>query len=626
MCGINGIYNYDKAFQGEQTISKMNGSISHRGPDAEGSYHHGSVHLGHRRLAIIDLDEHANQPFFSKDKNLVLIFNGEIYNFLKIKEELKDYGFETSSDTEVIIAAYQKWGRDCFERFNGMFAFAIYDQSKDELLIVRDRLGIKPLYYFSHKDHLVFSSELKALLASGLVPKKADEKSMVDYLRYQTVHAPNTIIEGVKMLMPGEYMIINEEGIQNGSYWKLAEDRANKFLITDENSAQAQVKKLFFESVERRMIADVPLGAFLSGGIDSSAIVAAMSQFSNKPIKTFSVIFEEEEFSEAKYARLLAEKFKTEHHEIDLKPKTLLDELENALQFMDHPTGDGINTYVVSKATKNAGITVALSGLGGDELFAGYPIYRQLMELQDKKWLLSYPKLLRNIIGRVATSNKQDVAAMKKRQILMLDYFDLHYAYPVSRQSFNDEQILRMTTMESLYKNRVAEIVEKQVSFGQPGFSVPYLGKVSISEISTYMQNVLLRDSDSMSMAHALEVRVPFLDHKLVEFVLQVEDGFKLKSSPKALLTESLGDLIPNEIIHRPKMGFVFPWEHWLRGDLKDFAEENLKSLAGHGFFNDQKLMGIWKDFLNKKPGINWSRIWSLVVLGYWIRVHQVKC
>lgn len=625
MCGINGLFSYNKSFGAQGIIEKMNSKLSHRGPDAEGSYRHQAVHLGHRRLSVIDLDEHANQPFFSNDKNLVLVFNGEIYNYLQIKEEIKDYDFKTSSDTEVIIAAYQEWGMDCFKKFNGMFALAIYDVSKEELLLVRDRLGIKPLYYYSDKDHLVFSSELKALLASDLVPRKLDERSVVDYLRYQTVHAPNTIVEGVKMLMPGEHLSINEEGIHIGAYWKLAEDRANKFLITDEKSAQAQVKKLFFESVERRMIADVPLGAFLSGGIDSSAIVGAMSHFSSKAIKTFSVVFEEEEYSEAKYARTVAEKFKTEHHEINLKPHVLLDELENALQAMDHPTSDGINTYVVSKATKNEGITVALSGLGGDELFAGYPIFRQMMELQNKKWLLSYPKFLRKMFGSLATSNKMDVASQKKRQILMLDYFDLHYAYPVSRQSFNNVQIVKMMNLQGLPKNRVSEIVEQQVAFGKDGFSIPYLGKLSISEISTYMQNILLRDCDSMSMAHALEVRVPFLDHKLVEFVLQIEDGFKLKNSPKALLTESLGDLLPKEIIRRPKMGFVFPWEHWLRTELKEFAEENLKSLSSLAIFKEQKIMELWKDFLNNKPGINWSRMWSLVVLGYWLRGNGVE-
>src|SRR5690606_9130760 len=251
----------------------------------------------------------------------------------------------------------------------------------------------------------------------GLVPKKVDTSSIIDYLRYQTVHAPKTIINNLFMLMPGHRMSISDEGIKIEEFWKLAEDRSNKFMIVDEKSAQQQVKKLFFQSVERRMIADVPLGAFLSGGIDSSAVVAAMSQLSNKAVKTFSVVFEEEEFSEAKYARMLADKFKTEHHEINLKPQNLLDELESALYFMDHPTADGINSYVVSKATKEAGITVALSGLGGDELFAGYPVFRQLVELQSKKWLLSYPKFLRRLAAQAFTGMKQDIASMKTRQI-----------------------------------------------------------------------------------------------------------------------------------------------------------------------------------------------------------------
>ena len=351
----------------EKMIAKQN----HRGPDASGTYVNDFVAFGHNRLSIIDLEASSNQPFYSKDNKFILIFNGEIYNYKEIRESLPDYHFRTNSDTEVVLAAYQTWGTNCVHQFNGMFAFAIWDVEKRTLFIARDRLGIKPLYIYDNNESIVFSSEIRSLMECSLVKKKIDKDSFVDYLRYNTVHAPKTIIEGVKMLMPGHYIWVSDDEYKNEPYWDINKYINRKSDNQSYEEIKMDVKDRLTKSVKRRLVADVPFGAFLSGGIDSSAIVALMSEVTDKPLKTFNISFAEEAFSEAKYARIIAKKYKTDHTEIKLTPADFLAELPSALSGMDHPSGDGPNSFIVSKATKEAGVAMALSGLGGDELFAG---------------------------------------------------------------------------------------------------------------------------------------------------------------------------------------------------------------------------------------------------------------
>ena len=349
----------------------------HRGPDASGTYVNDFLLFGHSRLSIIDPDASSNQPFYSSDNKFILIFNGEIYNYKEIRESLPDYHFRTNSDTEVVLAAYQTWGTNCVHQFNGMFAFAIWDVEKRTLFIARDRLGIKPLYIYDNNESIVFSSEIRSLMECSLVKKKIDKDSFVDYLRYNTVHAPKTIIEGVKVLMPGHYIWVSDDEYKNEAYWDINKYINRKSDNQSYEEIKIEVKDRLTKSVKRRLVADVPFGAFLSGGIDSSAIVALMSEVSDEPVKTFNISFAEEAFSEAKYARIIAKKYKTDHTEIKLTPADFLADLPSALSGMDHPSGDGPNSFVVSKATKDAGVTMALSGLGGDELFAGYDIFPQ---------------------------------------------------------------------------------------------------------------------------------------------------------------------------------------------------------------------------------------------------------
>ncbi len=597
----------------------MNSLIAHRGPDAEGMWSNNHCVLGHRRLSIIDTSEAGNQPFQIDNGELVIVFNGEIYNYLELRKELEStHTFSTQTDTEVILAAYKKWGIECVHRFFGMFAFALWDAKQDHLLIARDRLGVKPLYYAETAHGLVFASEIRAVLSTGWIERRIHSNALADYLRYQTVHAPQTIIEGVHMLMPGHRMIINSKGIQIERWWDLADSRVKLDGAESKESVHKHINELLTSSVELRMRADVPFGAFLSGGIDSSIIVGLMSRTSSHPVNTFSITFREQAYDESPYSELIAKRFNTRHTAIQLSADHFLKMVPEALLAMDHPSGDGPNTYVVSKATREGGVKMALSGLGGDEVFAGYDVFRRMKALETKQWINRMPFHLRKNIGTLLRTLKPSAATEKLAAALAQDRIDLAHFYPLTRQVLYDNEVNRLLKTTSLESNSV-QLLAQAVS----GTRLPTLSKVSVLEISTYMQNVLLRDADQMSMAHALEIRVPFLDHRLIEFVLGVGDSYKYPHTPKELLTASVGDLIPREIIDRPKMGFTFPWAVWMRNELKPFCEEHLSALQQVEALQYDEVLDLWKRFLAGDKRITWSRIWPLVVLGHWVKQHD---
>jgi len=624
MCGINGIFHFSGATKSNGLIERMNEKLAHRGPDAVGVFQDDVVQLGHRRLSIIDVSEAANQPFISADGNFVIVFNGEIYNYRTVKNQLTDYQFKTNGDTEVILAAYIKWGENCLRVLNGIFSFAIWDKSKKELFVSRDRLGVKPLYYFLSNNYFVFSSSLKSILSTNLVERKISKSGLIDFLRYQTVHAPATIIEDIDVLMPGHFMRVNEEdGVVFKEYWNVTQAQRKKYESID--AVHAAVKNQLTQSVEMQLVADVPFGAFLSGGIDSSLIVALMSKVHNQKVDTFSVVFKEQEFSEREFSQLVAKKFQTNHHEIELSVNDFKELIPAALSFMDHPSGDGPNTFVVSKKTKEAGIKMALSGLGGDELFGGYSIFNQLPNLQNKKWIRSFPGYGRRPFAKIYHSLKGTVASSKISALLSLDNYEVADIYQIYRQVLMDEQIIKLVSYPYLSSNRVFEITNELVGYKTNGASLPNLSKISVAEISTYMQNVLLRDADQMSMASGLEVRVPFLDHELVELVLGIGDEFKKPITPKKLLVDSFADLLPQEIYNRPKMGFVLPYEKWMKNDLRDFCQARIDYLKESEHFNGKELEQLWKKFLSGNKLITWSRIWPLVVLSNWMKENNVR-
>lgn len=624
MCGINGIYGPLSYDTGVERINKMNLAIAHRGPDAEGTYHNENIHLGHRRLSIIDLSPESNQPMSDHSGRFTIVFNGEIYNYKELRNSLGDYAFKSQGDTEVLLAGLIRHGVDFLKRCNGMFAFALWDNQKEELLLARDRMGIKPLYYARTSDHLIFSSEIRAILKSGYVSGELNYNSIGDYLRYQSVIGTNTILKGVFLLPAGSTMHFSDSEVKINSFWNPVTDLDREAIGLSYDETKIRVRKKMEAAVTRRLIADVPTGAFLSGGIDSSTLVALASQQVER-LKTFTITFEEPEFSEAKYARMVADRYNTDHTEIRLTPNALIDELPAAIRAMDHPSGDGINTFLVSKHAKQAGIAVALSGLGGDELFAGYPIFKQFYGLGNKGWMMSFPKFARAIAGEMLKIAKPGAWSEKTKQVITEDYLDLENVYQYSRELNSRKVISKLSPYGNLGGNTIFDLVKEGVGFGTPGYDLPKLSRVTFAELLSYVQPTLLRDSDQMSMAHALELRVPFLDHDLVSTIMAVPDKYKYPTTPKKLLVESMGDLLPSEIVNRPKMGFSFPWDTWMRGELRDFCGDHLANLGKHDAFNAGFISKRWDAFLKEDEKVSWMRIWPMVILDAWMSENGIK-
>jgi asparagine synthase (glutamine-hydrolysing) len=619
MCGLSGIINLQHKQVDPAIIHRMSNCMAHRGPDADGFYIKDEVALGHRRLSIIDLSATANQPMFDASGRYAMIFNGEMYNFAEVKRQLTGYPFKTHSDSEVILAAYSKWGADCLEKLGGMFVFVIWDLINHELFIARDRMGVKPLYYYVDANHFVFASEIRALLQSGLVPAKIDHAAVDDFLEFQSISFPHSIIENVKQLEAGAYLRVRSGKLETKKYWDITATR-KQFDFSNKQVIQKQLYTLLRQSIERRMISDVPLGAFLSGGIDSSAVVALMAESSSKPINTFNIGFEEKEFDESEYAAIVAKKFNTRHNSVRLSPNIFLDELNNALNSMDTPSGDGVNTYVVSKQIKQSGLTVALSGVGGDELFAGYPFFTRYYRLKQNrslwKWMKPIRKFGSGFVGLNGNMQKDRI-----RQLLQTDEISIDECYPLFRQILSPRIISKLTTHPLHANSIVSDLLEKHETVID---SFPYLSQVSIAEYLGYTQHTLLKDTDQMSMAVSLEVREPFFDHQLVEFVLNVPDQYKYPDYPKRLLVESLGDLLPAEIVHRRKQGFLFPWSVWMKRELKTFCEERLNKIAGRSFINSNALLQRWNEFLKGDRSVRWMELWLFVILEHWLEKNHV--
>ncbi len=617
MCGIVGIIG---AGIPKGVIERMTAAIAHRGPDSDGFFSEGDVHLGHRRLSIIDTSERGRQPMEDVSGRYVLIHNGEIYNYQQLRTEL-EYPWQTGTDTEVILAAYRQWGPACVERFAGMFAFAIWDKLAQRLFIARDRLGIKPLYMHVQQGRLLFGSELRALLASGLIQGKLDRQGLQSYLMYQTVYGSGSIVRDISMLPPGHYAIWERGELQVTTWWDVWANASQEAQSLDAAAVRRRVRALLDQSIARRLVSDVPVGAFLSGGIDSSAVVALMALASPQPIDTFSIIFDEKEFDEREWSGLIAKKYNTRHHPILLKPSDFLDALPAALRCMDHPSGDGINSYVVSQVTRAQGVKVALSGLGGDELFAGYPIFTSLPAIIQKR-IFHLPYTLRRLMASLYGLLQRGREAGKKRSVLALPQVDLESVYQVFRTIYDAADTQTLLRPLSTGQHPLAALLAANAGLRR---ALPVLSQIGGLEINSYTQSVLLRDADQMSMAHALEVRVPFFDHDLVEFVMGIPDTIKGGTYPKQLLVDSLGDLLPSALVHRKKMGFVFPWEQWLRGELRSFCEERWQQFAARDCVaQPERFHQIWRDFQAGKGPWLWTHIWLPVVLEDWLQRNGV--
>lgn len=592
--------------------------MQHRGPDAQGIHEGPGIALGHLRLSILDVSARGNQPMQDHMGRYTLVHNGEIYNFKEIRSQL-DYPFQTETDTEMILAAYAQWGPRCVERFNGMFAFALWDSVEMRLFVARDRMGIKPLYCHFAEGRLAFASEIRALSGLFHTKPRIDRVALAQYFTYQTVYGQDTLLQDVRMLGAGEYGIWEAGQWKTQPYWELMKAADASTADLPFPQVKKRVRQLLGEAVERRMISDVPLGAFLSGGIDSSAIVALMSQASAQPVDTFSVVFQEKEYDESTWSQMVADKYQTRHHPILLKPADFLQALPAALKALDHPSGDGINSYVVADVTRAQGITVALSGLGGDELFAGYPIFRQLPEIQQRKLLWTLPHGLRRLVRALYGAVKSGRSAEKIKALLDLPAPAMMAVYQVFRTIYSPQLARQMAG-----NNRDMGGILAQLQADMPQ-DLPLLSQISVAEMATYTQNVLLRDTDQMSMAHALEVRVPFFDHELVECVLGIPDAIKQPDYAKKLLVESLGELLPPEVVHRKKMGFVFPWEQWLRGELYDFCKERIEKMQDSQLVDPDLLGKSWREFQHQSGPWLWTHIWLPVVLQEWMDNNGIE-
>jgi asparagine synthase (glutamine-hydrolysing) len=619
MCGIAGIVDKNHLVEKREIVIKMMDKMIHRGPDSSGYWSEGYVAFGHRRLSIIDLTPGGHQPKTDSIHQNTITFNGEIYNYKKLKSELTDYSFVTNSDTEVILAAYAKWGFDCVKYLKGQFAFAIWDETKKLLFIARDHLGEKPFYYYHANGIFLFGSEVRALLASNLIEKKISKDAIVDYLKYQSVNAPNTIVNEIFALPAASYGIFKENSLNIHSYWT-HEDLKELPENTEYKVVLDNIRFLFSESVKGQMQSDVPLGAFLSGGIDSSAIVAMMVEHATSPIHTFNVSFEDKQFDESIYANLIAKKYKTDHTQIDLKPTVLLEQLPEILSSMDVPSGDGPNTYIISQAVKNRGLTVALSGLGGDDLFVGYAGFLRYVNIQKYKGLWNLPLSLRKLLSNTMGLLKDDHSTNKKRALLELEDVSLSSFYRLSRNVFSTNEIHYLAPLQ----NSKVDFLRDNMDRWLPQVDhLPEFSKYGLAELMGYTQNVLLKDSDVMAMANSLEIRSPFFDHNLVSYVMSVSDNIKYPHTPKKLLVDAIHPLLPKEVVNRKKMGFSFPWDRWMKKEMKSFVELNIRSLANRDIFDKDRLLGYYSEYANGSHRILWSKIWLLVSLESWLKENK---
>ena len=597
MCGIAGII-AKGASDEMHAVRAMTQQMAYRGPDAERvepiTIQNWSGAFGHRRLAIIDLNPEGEQPMRTAEGDLTIVFNGEIYNFVEIRSELTalSHTFKTQSDTEVILRAYKQWGPAAVEKLNGMFAFVIHDASTQTLFMGRDRLGIKPLYYYCAPDLLVFSSEVRGILASGKVPRELDLESVPEYLQFGSVGSPYTLIKNVVSLPPGSTATWANGQLSINEYWRI-----ENFVGTWQENPRTQedLAETLDRCVSMETVSDVPLGAFLSGGIDSSAIVSLMSDHSSD-VNSVSLVFKEAELDEREFSKSIADKFKTKHQAIEIDASSVGPLLPRFAEFQDQPSVDGLNTYLVSKAAREAGLTVALSGLGGDEIFAGYPSFRMAAQWQKFGGLINWmPDRLRSSVARgfhvVTRSSSPKVERFLRDVNSIQDVYNLSHEVLESKLKPSDDPIDAMTALES----------------------------------RKYMLDTLLRQTDIMSMQHSLEVRVPLLNYEVVECALAIPPSKRLSSEMnKPLLVNSLKNRLPDSVVHRKKATFTLPYAYWLKRDFRDMVEDLIcsKRTQTRGLTDNQSVRDLWEGFLADRPGCTWSRIWCLCALEMWCRQY----
>ena len=617
MCGIAGILYQDRTRRVDHdTLRRMTDALAHRGPDGEGYYQDGNIGLGHRRLAIIDLQA-GSQPMCSANRDVVIVFNGEIYNYLELREELRNLGHEfvTSSDTEVIIAAYKQWGFDCQQKFNGMWAFALWDVRQEQLFLSRDRLGEKPLHYSLRNGTFVFGSEIKSLLAHRSEYKPATEFLHL-YLSLGYLPAPHTFYSGISRLMPGHYLIVRDGQVQVRTFWDVPEISESD-MRCDAKRIYDEFEEFFVDAVRLRMRSDVPYGAFLSGGLDSASVVAAMSSQTSLPVETFTIGFAERAFDERHLARDVAERFQTSHHERMATPEMFDEALQKVLLHFDEPFGDAsaIPVGLVAGIARQR-VTMVLTGDGGDEVLSGYTNYTT--EKLTKQYA-AVPSLVRRGVHSSTRLLKKLATGDARYKLNRAERF-LHLA----DRSYNERALAKMSTVspDSIRKLIPGSVPQLSIedyfseAFGRCPFTDGFYRQMYFN-LKVSLPDDMLTKVDRMSMAHSLEARVPFLDHRLVELTYQVHKDVKMpRLQRKDLLRRTLGRRLPPSLLKAPKMPFSVPLREWFK---QDGFNERLNSLERRDFgLNSSVISEIVQANRHGRNDYG-DFIWRLFVLKHWV-------
>lgn len=625
MCGICGVLNKTGRRVEQKAVSKMCKVLYHRGPDDDGFYFNGCVGLGMRRLSIIDLDT-GKQPIHNEDKSIWVVLNGEIYNYQELAQKLSKRGhiFYTKSDTETIVHLYEDYGEECVQYLRGMFAFAIWDNNKKKLILARDRVGIKPLFYYEDFEHLIFGSEIKSILQYPKNFKEIDYVALDQFLTILYVPTPRTIYKTIKKLPPGHILVASDKEIKIEKYWEL------QYQIDDRRSLEETVEifnSKFEEAVKIRMISDVPLGALLSGGIDSSAVVAAMCKQSNEIVDTFTIGYQKTAafFDETEYAQQISSLFGTRHHQKIVEPKVkeiLVDVIGN----FDEPFADGseIPNYYISQFAREH-VTVMLSGLGGDEIAAGYNRYLALLlsKYYDKVPKIIREKLVVNLVNSLPDSQKGYRFADQLKRFVNSGSLPTYaqYASYITFLPESEKNDLYSPPFSTYITGELEGLIQ---SYFNQHSNLDLLSRALFTDLKMYLPDDLLTLTDRMSMAHSLEVRVPYLDHELLEFMATIPPQFKLRHfTKKYFLKKAFENTLPREILHRGKKGFSLPLSIWFRSELKEFVSQTLskRNINSIGLFNFKKILETLELHFRGKENHN-RRIWALIVFTNWYKHH----
>ncbi len=626
MCGICGFIAKDNVTI--EQLRVMNDTMIHRGPDDSGVEIYEAkngyfVGFAQRRLSIMDLSELGHQPMHSpvadgSTPRVSVVFNGEIYNFLELKDQIPEYEFKTGCDTELIIAAYLKWGKKCFDRFNGMFAIAIFDRESGEVIFARDRIGKKPLYYYYDKEKLIFASELKPIMNYPGFAKHINERVLARYISQQYIVHPDTVFEDVYKLEPGMIMTFKDGHLSKEKYWDIADiyESFSKNIITDYNDAKKELKNQLTESVRRRMIADVPLGTFLSGGYDSTLITALAASISDKPVKTFTIGFGDRDYNEAEYAKEVAKYLGTDHTERYITEEEMYDLVESIPKYFDEPMADSsqIPTMLVSKLAKER-VTVALSGDGGDEFFCGYNIYKNVAQAQKLDKLGAAVNGVAGITHLRKTEVykrlpfKVRVIAENRNRLTKTQLSSMNYIEAANRMILCDDSLSCKYEIEDRYNAKDWQIIRMLV------------------DMETYLPGDILCKVDRASMKYSLESRCPILDKEVMETSFRIPHEFKYSNGDKKhILKDITHDLVPKELLDRPKRGFRVPLDKWMRGPLKEqlleYSQESF--IREQGLFDENEVKKIVNRYLSTGDagplsGNNYSKIcWAYLVFQQW--------